>query len=75
MRLAPGEATYFWGQELVIHSAAKRYSGNNAPLSAVAIQRALTEVIDLPLLVPDDRDYAQMIDQVIQNRMDRRLDV
>jgi len=69
------EKIYFWGQELTIYSAMMRNSGSNVAITAEAIDRAVTDVIDLPLLLPDDRDYAWMIEQVIRNRIDRRLPI
>ncbi|APV48858.1 hypothetical protein BWI17_03690 [Betaproteobacteria bacterium GR16-43] len=63
---------YFWGQEIAIHSAIGRSAGE---ITADTIDRAVKEVIKLPLLVPQDRDYARMIGQVVRNRIDRRLPV
>ena len=72
--IRPG-TIYFWGQEIAIYSAAKRYVDDKASLTTGSVRQALTEVIQLPLLIPDDRDYLGMIGQVIQNRIDRRLTV
>ena len=68
---------YFWGQELAIHSAIGRIPENKdvGAITADAIARAVNDVIDLPLLIPPDRDYAQMIERVVRNRIDRGLPV
>ena len=63
---------YFWGQELAIYAAIQRDAGDNAAISEDAIQSAVADIIRLPLLVPDERDYATMIDQVVRNRIERR---
>ncbi len=69
------EKIYYWGQEIAVHCAAKRYIANSSTITAEAVQLALNEVIKLPLLVPNDCDYPRMIEQVIQNRIDRRLTI
>jgi hypothetical protein len=69
------EKIYFWGQELAIYSAIKRISEGTAAITADAIRQAVNDVIGLPLLVPHDRDYARMIEQVVRNRIERRLRV
>jgi len=66
---------YYWGQEIAIHCAAKRYVADSSPITAEAVQLAINEVIKLPLLVPNDRDYPQMVEQVIQNRIIRELTI
>lgn len=67
------EQIYFWGQELAINSAISQLSEKTQAITDHLIQRAVNEVINLPLLVPHDRDYARMIQQVIKNRIARRL--
>ncbi len=64
---------YFWGQELIIFSAIAQISKDKETITDDLIQRAFTDVIKLPLLIPIDRDYGQMIEQVIKNRIERRL--
>jgi len=66
------ERIYYWGQELAIHSAISRISEGGESITEDLIQGAVTDVIDLPLLIPGDRDYARMIEQVIENRIARR---
>ncbi len=66
---------YFWGQKIAIHSATKHISADQGTISAELIQRAVADVIALPLLIPDDRDYAKIIQQVIENRIKRRLPI
>jgi len=69
------EKIYYWGQEIAIHCAAKRFVPYGSAITAEAMQLALNEVIQLPLLVPWEFDYPKMIEQVIQNRMKRQLTV
>jgi hypothetical protein len=64
---------YFWGQELTIYSAIALISKDKETITDDLIQRALKDVINLPLLIPGDRNYGKMIEQVIKNRIERRL--
>jgi hypothetical protein len=66
---------YFWGQEITIHSAISRIAKNDEVINADLVRQAVADVINLPLLIPDDRDYPQMIQQVIANRIERQLPV
>jgi hypothetical protein len=66
---------YFWGQEIAIHKAAKTLLDEKAPLTTQVVRHAIDDVIGLPLLVPPDTDYAQLITQVMQNQIQRRLPV
>lgn len=74
---AKASQVYFWGQEIAIHSAIRRLAGgmDDAAITPDAIGRAVDEVIALPLLVPQDIDYARMVEQVIANRIARRLPI
>ncbi len=69
------ETIYFCGQEITIHSATSRISKDDGAISRDLIRLAVSEVINLPLLIPGERDYARMIQQVIKNRVDRRLPI
>ncbi|MCX7553107.1 hypothetical protein OS175_04395 [Marinicella sp. S1101] len=64
---------YFWGQEIALAAAMKWHAGVSNERTMCDLQQAVTEVIKLPLLIPDDRDYLQMIQQVIDNRAARGL--
>lgn len=66
---------YYWGQEIALYCAAKELLNTDSALTSDLLDQALNERINLPLLIPDDRDYPQMIEQVIQNRIERRLTV
>jgi hypothetical protein len=66
---------YYWGQEIAIYSAARRFVAGGSKITSDAVGRAVKEVIDLPLLVPDGIDYANMIDRVIRNRIQRKLTI
>lgn len=69
------EVIYFWGQELAIHTLAPKKSGTCVDGSewAEAVQRCVSDTIALPLLMPDDFDYAAMIATVVRLRRERRL--
>jgi hypothetical protein len=69
------EKIYYWGQEIAINCAAKRFVPDGSKITAEAVQRAVKEVMQIPLLVPKDCGYLQIIKQVIQNRIKRRLTV
>ena len=67
------QTLYFWGQELAIYAAIRRDAGDHAAITDDAIQTAVADIIRLPLIIPDERDYATMLDQVVRNRTERRL--
>lgn len=66
---------YFWGQEIAIYSASSCVSNNEGEISPEVIRLAVSEVINLPLLIPTDRNYAKMIQDVIKNRTERHLPI
>lgn len=67
------EVIYFWGQELAIHSLAERKPAACAEGEwAAEVRRCVTDVIALPLLLPDDFDYPAMIADVVRLRQQRR---
>jgi hypothetical protein len=59
------QIVYYWGQEIAI------YSASEGELDAKEIEQVVQERIGLPLLVPNDLNYAEMIEKVIQNRIQR----
>ncbi len=68
------EQIYFWGQELIIHAALANVQSSEGPeVSAGSIEQVIDEDIKLPLVIPSDRDYAQMVEKVIANRVARGL--
>lgn len=64
------DAIYFWGQELAIHALAgkKDYAGFAWD---EAVRRCVSEKIALPLLLPQEFDYPQMITSVGRQRQER----
>jgi hypothetical protein len=64
---------YFWGQELTIYAAVAKISNGEDTITDELIQRARSDTLNLPLLIPPNRDYGQMIEQVIKNRIERQL--
>ena len=65
---------YYWGQEIAIYQAAMQFFPAGACLTPSAIQQAISRVIKLPLLFPDD-EYPRIIEKVIHNRRQRELDI
>ena len=55
-------------QEIAIYQAAMTLLPAGLPLTSGAVGQAISEVIKLPLLVPDD-DYSALIEKVIRNRI------
>jgi hypothetical protein len=66
---------YYWGQEIAIHAAMARLAGIGQAPGAADLQRAIDQVIGLPLLVPPDGDYAGLVQAVVHHRRQRRLPV
>ena len=64
---------YFWGQELAINDAAKHFKRDDEPLSDDELKCVVDEIIGLPLLIPADCNYSDLIEQVIKNRAARCL--
>lgn len=64
---------YFWGQELAIHTLAEKgaaaWSGD--PEWKDVLRHTVSEIINLPLLIPDDFDYGDMIKTVVRQRQER----
>ncbi len=68
---------YYWGQELALHSAFRRRFGYEIPLAFQSLQQCTQQEIKLPLLLPraQDPDYLVRIEEVVKNRLTRRLPV
>lgn len=64
------ETVYFWGQEIAVFNAKKKYSKE---FENVLLKDAVAQFIGLPLLIPHDFDYDEMIENVIKNRINRKL--
>jgi hypothetical protein len=61
---------YYWGQELTINAQAGDVSRCGAEWSN-AVHHCVTDRIALPLLMPEDLDYPQMIATVARQRRER----
>lgn len=61
---------YFWGQELTIHTLAGEKCSDSSTWD-VAVKRCVAEKIALPLLLPEEVDYPQMIATVVRQRRER----
>lgn len=64
---------YFWGQELFIYTRAKDRWKENFRMNNDTVKKCIDEVIGLPLLMPPDTDYGEMIQRIIRNRHARGL--
>jgi len=61
---------YYWGQELTISALAGNIPRSGSEWSN-AVRRCVAEKIALPLLIPDELDYPQMIATVARQRRER----
>lgn len=67
------KSIYFWGQEITIYNEAKKLFPEMEQLTNELINKTIEESIKLPLFIPDKTDYAQLINNVIANRISRNL--
>ena len=67
------DTIYYWGQELTIHTETEklREQCDEAAETEQLIRRCVTETIALPLLIPENIDYAAMIEKVVRQRRAR----
>lgn len=63
---------YYWGQELTIYDEVKNRN-DIKKISYETIEHIVTKKFNLPLLIPKDMDYPQMIEKVVENRKKRGL--
>ncbi len=61
---------YYWGQELTIHAMSMETDYSSLAWE-VAVHKTVSENIALPLLMPDEFDYPQMIAMVARLRRER----
>ncbi len=66
---------YYWGQELTIYNELNRNGSFEKNLSNESIEHAVTKIFELPLLIPQETDYAEMIQKVIDNRIKRGMKI
>ena len=66
---------YFWGQEFVIYLEAQSLSSAEQKLTPASLRRCIAEKIRMPLLVPENIDYAAYIENVVALRRSRGLAV
>lgn len=64
------DAIYYWGQELTIYAEMRKLMDRHdeREINEKLLRRCVRECIALPLLIPGDIDYAQMIEEVITYR-------
>lgn len=66
---------YFWGQELAINALVEKSADECSDDRewAEVLKHAVAEIIGLPLLFPDDFNYAEMVAKVVRQRRERGL--
>jgi hypothetical protein len=64
---------YFWGQEIIIYNEAKKIVPNMDLITNEMINQTIDNSIKLPLLIPTNIDYSEIINSVIKNRISRKL--
>lgn len=69
------EKVYYWGQEIAIHAAVRQLHEESLVLTDTIIQSVTDQLIQLPLFLPSDGSYPAIVEQVVQNRMKRKLTV
>lgn len=69
------EVIYFWGQELFVHKAIKNLGIDENKIDTELMLYCIKNQIELPLLVPEDIDYINLINKVYQNRQRRGLKI
>jgi isopentenyl phosphate kinase len=67
------KSIYFWGQEITIYTEAKKLYPDMEHITSEMVKQTIEKSIKLPLLVPENIDYAQLINNVIANRIKRNL--
>lgn len=66
------DVIYFWGQELAIHTQVVNKPDSYGRTEwAESVQRCVAETIALPLLLPGEFDYPEMIAEVVRLRRQR----
>jgi hypothetical protein len=64
---------YYWGQELRLYLEYQRRFGAQAPLQRQRLEACVTDALGLPLLLPWDMDYLELIQRAVDNRLSRGL--
>lgn len=65
---------YYWGQELTIYNEIIDLKAGDQ-VSYDSIEDVVNNKFNLPLLIPKDIDYPEMINKVVENRKKRRLKI
>lgn len=64
---------YYWGQELRLYLEYRRRFGTGTPLERSRLENCVTDALQLPLLLPGDLDYPELITRAAENRLRRGL--
>lgn len=72
-RQVQAETIYYWGQELRLYLEYRRRFGDQAPLERQRLEACVAADLGLPLLLPWDLDYAELIQKAVENRWRRGL--
>jgi len=64
---------YYWGQELTIYTQLQNAGYSNKQINEKSIRYCIEHLIKLPLLIPADINYSEMIMKAIKQRQMRGL--
>jgi hypothetical protein len=72
-RQVQAETVYYWGQELQLFVEYRRRFGAQAPLQRQRLEACVAAAMRLPLLLPWEMDYPELIRRAVENRLSRGL--
>ena len=72
-RQVQAQTVYYWGQELRLYLEYRRRFGAQAPLERPRLEACAAADLGLPLLLPWDLDYPELIQKAVENRWSRGL--
>lgn len=64
---------YYWGQELRLYLEYRRRFGAQTPFDRPGLEACAAAALGLPLLLPRDLDYPELIKRAAENRLSRGL--
>ena len=67
------EQIYFWGQELCLYNEMKEADFSDDEITNDTLRFLIENTLELPILIPDDIDYASLVKKAVQQRIKRRL--
>ena len=72
MHLNAGQI-YFWGQELCLYNEMKFADFEEEEITNDSLRFMAENTLELPLLIPDDINYAELVKKAVAQRIKRRL--